>query len=126
LELDLHADTCCAGKNTRVLALSGKTVNVSPFSESYDFLKDVPIATVATVWECPTTMESFLLVVHEALYFGKKLKTSLLCPNQLCNHGLQVHDTPKQFDRKSSHSICTEKGIEMPLQMEGVILYLKT
>ena len=126
MDLDSHADTCCAGDNTRVVSFTGERVNVSPFSEAYNALKDIPIATVATVWECPRTMEGFLLIIHEALYFGKKLKVSLLCPNQLRNHGLQVNDTPKQFDKTSSHSIRTEKGQEIPLEMDGVISYLQT
>jgi hypothetical protein len=126
MDLDSHADTCCAGDNTRVVSFTGEQVNVAPFSEAYDALKDIPIATVATVWECPKTMEGFLLIINEALYFGKKLKVSLLCPNQLRNHGIQVNDTPKQFDKKSTHSIRTEKGQEIPLELDGVISYLQT
>jgi hypothetical protein len=126
MDLDSHADTCCAGDNTRVVSFTGERVNVAPFSEAYDALKDIPIATVATVWECPKTMEVFLLIINEALYFGKKLKVSLLCPNQLRNHGIQVNDTPKQFDKSSTHSIRTEKGQEIPLEMDGVISYLQT
>jgi len=101
------------------------SVTVSGFLEKLKALTNILIATVATVWECPKTLESFLLIVNEALYFGKKLKTSLLCPNQLRNHGLLVHDTLTQYDRKSTHSIRTEKGTEMPLEMDGVISFLR-
>lgn len=126
-DMDSHAETCCApGENTRVLSFTGEHVNVSPFLETYQVLTDIPIASVATVWECPKTLKSFLLILHEALYFGKRLKMSLLCPNQLWDHGLQVNDTPTQFDRKSSHSIRIAGGIEMPLELDGVISFLMT
>ena len=80
--LDSHADTSCAGSNFAVLELSGEKVNVTPFSEHYSAVPDVPIATVVTVWEDPRNGEIWILVVHDALYFGNKLKESLLCPNQ--------------------------------------------
>jgi hypothetical protein len=58
-------------------------MNVFPFSDSYAALQDVPIATIFTVWESPKMGELWMLVSHEALYFGTQLKESLLlCPNQ--------------------------------------------
>jgi hypothetical protein len=33
-----------------------------------------PNATVLTVWESPKTGELWMLVIHEALYFGERLK----------------------------------------------------
>ena len=100
--LDSHADTSCAGSNMAVLELTGEKVNVTPFSEHYSAVTDVPIATVATVWEDPRNGELWLLVIHEALFFGSKLTDSLLCPNQLRAAGITVQDTPKQFDASSS------------------------
>jgi hypothetical protein len=79
--LDSHADTCCGGFNTIALVLTGEKVNVFPFSENLPAVQEVPIATVLTIWECPKTGELWMLVIHEALYFGDRLKESLLCPN---------------------------------------------
>jgi hypothetical protein len=44
-ELDSHTDTCVAGANTVVMELTDIKVNVSPFSDSYQAIKDIPIAT---------------------------------------------------------------------------------
>jgi hypothetical protein len=85
--LDSHADTCCAGPNCKVLELTGEKVNVFPFSEKLSVVKDVPIATVVTIWENPRTGEMWLLIIHGALYFGLSLQESLLCLNQLRAHG---------------------------------------
>ena len=72
-ELDTHADTCVAGSNTVVLDLTGKTVSVPPFCEAeFDSMKDVPIATVATAYDCPMTGRTYVLVINEAIYLGEK------------------------------------------------------
>ena len=124
--LDSHADTCCAGSNMQVLELSGEKVTVTPYSEQYDAMTDIPIATVVTVWENPKNGEAWMLVIHEALYFGNKLQESLLCPNQLRAAGNIVRDVPTQFDNTSSHSITVPGTLEIPLEMHGVISYLDT
>ena len=89
-------------------------------------VKDIPIATVATIWEDPRTGEMWLLIIHEALYFGSSLQESLLCPNQLRAHGIKVDDTPVQFDSNSSHSIIVSDQLEIPLDMHGVASSFRT
>jgi hypothetical protein len=124
-ELDSHADTCVAGANTRVTEYTDTKVSVSPFSDSYEAIKDVPIATVATAWDDPATGEVIVLYINEALYFGDKMSHTLLCPNQLRAHGWTVQDVPKQFDAESARAIIDPTGtFRMPLEMSGVISYL--
>ena len=126
-ELDSHADTCVAGSNTAVLLYTGEKVSVSPFIGEYQPLPDIPIATVATAWDNPVNGDTILLIVNEALYFGDRLKHSLLCPNQLRHFGLQVNDVPKEFVSGSSHSIIIpDHGLEIPLELSGVISYIPT
>ena len=124
--LDSHADTSCAGSNTEVLELTGEKVNVYPFSDDLPAVEEVPIATVLTAWECPETGDVWMLVIHEALYFGDRLTESLLCPNQLRAAGNIVNDVPKQFDARSSHSIVIPNKLTIPLDMHGVISHLHT
>ena len=124
--LDSHADTSCAGSNTTVLALTGEKVNVFPFSDDLPAIQEVPIASVMTVWENPTNGEVWMLVIHEALYFGEKLTESLLCPNQLRAAGNVVNDAPIQFDALSTHSISIPGVLDLPLELNGVISHLTT
>ena len=123
VELDTHADTCVAGSNTVVLDLTGKMVSVSPFCESeYPTMEDVPVATVATAYDCPKTGKAYVLVINEALYFGDKMRHTLLCPNQLRANGVKVDDCPKQYDATSTHSIqVADRDLMIPLTMRGVI-----
>jgi hypothetical protein len=126
-ELDSHADTCCAGPNTEPFAYSDESVNVSPFSETYQPLKDVPIASVVTVYDDPTNGTAIFLVIHEALYFGDTISQTLLCPNQMRAHGLKVEDTPRQFNKKSRHEISIpQHDTTLPLRMSGCISYIPT
>jgi hypothetical protein len=102
-------------------------VSVSPFSDSYEAIKDVPIAMVATAWNDPATGKVIVLYINEALYFRDKMSHTLLCPNQLRANGWTVQDVPKQFDAESAHAIIDPTGtFRMPLEMSGVISYLPT
>ncbi len=54
--------------NTVVLDLTGKVVSVSPFCDTeYQSIEDVPVATVATAYDCPITGKVYILVINEAL-----------------------------------------------------------
>ena len=49
--MDSHADTCVAGSNCVVLEFIGRTAEVEAYSPDYP-LKMIPIATVATAYDC--------------------------------------------------------------------------
>ena len=120
-ELDSHADTCVAGSNFVLLEDPHKHVTVHPYSDEYKPIDNVPIATVGTVWVSPKDGRPYLLIVNEALYFGERLKHSLLCPNQMRAYGVDVNDCPRQFDKRSTHSIeVKEHGLSIPLELLGI------
>ena len=126
-ELDSHADTCCAGANFVMLEEPYKHVNVYAYSGEYKPLTNIPVTVCATVWVSPVTGESYLLVVNEALYFGERLDSSLLCPNQLRDNGLTVDDVPKQYSADSTHSIYDPvTKVRIPLSLKGVISCFET
>ena len=67
--LDSHADTTAAGSNMIVLDdINGTTptVEVSPFSNSYELIKGVPAGTCATASDCPNTGQIYIVL------FGQK------------------------------------------------------
>ena len=81
-ELDSHADTTVAGSNMVMLEDTGGRASVTPFSKEYSPVPDIPIATCATTYICTSTGKPYLLVFGEALYFGGRMESSLICPNQ--------------------------------------------
>ena len=126
-ELDSHADTNVGGANCILLESTGEFATVHSFSEEQQPFKDVPIGTVATAWVDPSSGETFILVLPQTLYFGDRMKHSLLCPNQLRAFGIVVEDTPRQFDRQSTHSISIPgENIVIPLALSGVISYFES
>lgn len=60
--------------------------------------------------------------------FWRPPVTQPSCPNQMRAFGVQVDDTPTQFDSNSQHAIIAsaENGdiITMPLSMQGIISFL--
>ena len=98
-------------------------MSVSPFCESeYPTMEDVPVATVATAYNCPKTGQVCVMVINEALCFDDKMRHTLLCPNQLRANGVNVDDCPKQYDATSTHSIhVAERDLMIPLTRRGVM-----
>jgi len=77
-DLDSHADTCVAGSNCILGEETGETANVYTFTNERKPLMSIPIGTCYTAWTCQETGETFILVLNETLYFGKKLMKTLL------------------------------------------------
>jgi hypothetical protein len=94
--------------------LTGEKVNVYPFSDNLPAVQEVPIGTALMIWESPSDGQIWMLVIHEALYFGDRLKESLLCPNQIRAAGNLVQDAPIQFDLKSMHSVTIPENWRYP------------
>lgn len=120
-EFDTMADTSCAGSNWAPMFFTGDTVEVTPFSESYAPMTNIPVATCATL----ITTESgrdYLLIGNEMLWFGSALKRSLINPNQLRMHGITVVDDPTVSDGFGLHS----DELFIPLQTTGTTVFFES
>ena len=120
-ELDSHADTCVAGANCIVLEYTGRTAKVEAYSPDYPS-KQIPIATVATAYDCPKTGATFVLIINEALYFGDSLPFSLISPNQLRDNDIHVDERHRQHAPDSNFGILIpSEPLRIPFTLEGVI-----
>jgi hypothetical protein len=120
-EMDSHADTCVAGSNCVILEYTGRTAEVEAYSPDYPS-KKVPIATVATAYDCPTSGATFVLIINEALYFGDSLSFSLLSPNQLRDNDVHVDERHRQHAPDSIFGIhVPSEPIRIPFTLEGVV-----
>jgi hypothetical protein len=73
-----------AGANFLAWYFTGMTCEVSPFTDEYEIMKDVPVVLAATAWTNDNTGETFVLLFHQqVLWYGNKLSYSLLNPNQI-------------------------------------------
>ena len=129
IELDSHADTFVGGSNCVMLpdTETGDKATVYSFSDESRPFREIPIGSLATAWVDPKTSETVILVFNEGLYFGDRLNHSLLCPNQLRAHGVEVKDAPKHLDNESSHAIYSDQDdLTIPLRLRGVISLFDT
>ena len=123
-ESDSNADTCCLGNNFVVLSMTNKTADVFPYDNSYTPLRNVPIVTGGTAYDDPNTGTTYILVFNESLYYGEKLKHSLLNPNQIRHNHIDFWDNP--FD--PNHELCIDvpDGPFIPLKFEGTKLLFES
>jgi hypothetical protein len=119
-ELDTRADTICAGANFLCIHPTGMTCSVQGFHQSFAPIPEIPVATVATAWDDPTTGQTFILVIHQALYFGTKLDHSLINPNQIRITGIPVCDDPFDRHRSLSIDLC---DFTVPFSTDGNTIY---
>ena len=91
---DAHTDTCCIGKGWTILEKTSQVCTVQGFSDSLPPLTEVPIVTAATAYHDTATDTTYILIVHQALDLGPQQDGSLICPNQLCMHGLITDNIP--------------------------------
>jgi len=126
-ELDLHADTSVAGSNCVIPEYTEQVVNVSAFSEQLETMNNIPIVTAATAFDDPSTGQTKILIIGQAIYMGDKVQHTLLCPNQMRAFGLHVEDIPMHLapsSKPSAHTTyCPETDFNIPLPLEGVFSY---
>ncbi|TAN87586.1 MAG: hypothetical protein EYR95_16485, partial [Phormidium sp. SL48-SHIP] len=126
IELDSHADTCCFGSNFTPVNFTEYYCDVTPFSEEYSAMKDVPIASAATAWDNPETGEPIILIFHQGLWFGDSLTHSLINPNQVRNNGIEVRDDPYDPEGRPLGIREPETGIEVPMEFIECIVRVNT
>ena len=122
VEMDSNADTCCLGSSFVILEYTQRMANVFPYDDKMPHTT-VPIVNGATAIDCPTTNQTFILVINEGLYYGTRLDHSLLNQNQIRSFGNPVWDNPFDPDRPL--------GIELPelfipFQTKGIKILFKT
>ena len=72
-EMDSNADTTCLGPNFIILSYTQRIAQVYAYDPSLP-PTEVPIVSGATAYDCEETNTTYILVVHEALYYGTSLE----------------------------------------------------
>jgi hypothetical protein len=81
-DMDSHADTCVVGKNTLIMHKLDKKVNVTGFDPTQGKVKDLDLVSAALAYDCPTTGEATILLIHQAVHVPT-MENDLLCPMQM-------------------------------------------
>ena len=81
-EADTNANTCCLGHNFIHLHYTNWSADIYPYNDAYAPIENVTIVTAATAFN-HSDGKIYILVFHESLYYGTKMKHSLINPNQV-------------------------------------------
>ena len=119
-EADSNADTSLLGTNFTELSYTSRTADVYPYDEAYEPITNVQIVTGATVFHHPCG-QSYILVVNEALFYGTKLKHTLLNPNQIRHNSHGFWDNPYDTEHILSIELYNE-GVSIPMKYRGTKL----
>jgi hypothetical protein len=123
-EMDSHADTCVAGPNFSVLEFTGEQCDVTPYTSDYQPITNVSVVNAVTAFTDESNGETVILNFNQVLWYGKRMKMSLINPNQLRHFGITVSDDPTDTTRP--FGISTGEGLFVPFQMEGTTVYFET
>lgn len=116
-ECDTNADTCCLGKNFKIIQYTNRHADVYAYDTQIAPNKNVPIVSGATAYDDEVSGTTFILVFHESLYYGKTLDHSLINPNQCRMYGIDVNDNP--FDRNNDMGLKVTNDLFIPLKTNG-------
>ena len=114
-EADSNADTCCLGKNFIPLQYTNKSADVYPYHDAYKPLENVPIVSAATAFDHHDG-NTYILVIHEALYYGTKMNHSLINPNQIRFNGLDFFDNPTRDEEIYFEA---DESLHIPMNFKG-------
>ena len=67
-ELYYHDDSPVVGKNAMILYKTEMTVNVTPFSDDFGTMPEVPVVHAAVAYDCSITGNSTILIINKLLY----------------------------------------------------------
>ena len=122
-ELDSHADTCVAGPNFSLDEYTGEFCDVTPYSQEYQPLTNIPIVNASTAFTDHQSGETVIFHLNQVLWYGAKLAMSLINPNQIRHSGVTVSDDPT--DKTRDFGI-TGDGFHIPFQMKGTTVYFES
>ena len=103
-------------KNFRVISFTSEVCTVSPYLSEYESLSDIPTFTAAIAVDLDSG-ETIILEFGQGLWFGERMKHSLINPNQCRSFGIRVYDDPIDGNRK----LCVELSDDyvVPFTMRG-------
>ena len=108
-----------------ILNYTGRTAEVSPFTSSYDALKNVPIVDAIIAYDCPLSGKICLLVCHNAL-FVSSITHNLILPFIIRETNIVVNEVPKiqiPDPDETTHSIWfPDSGFCIDLSLRRYIL----
>ena len=102
---------------------TGRSADVYPYDKAYKPITNVPIVAGATAYDDPITHTTFILIFHEALFYGKNLDHSLINPNKVRANRISYWDNP--YDHYRGLNIQAD-SLNIPLSADGTKIQFST
>ena len=93
-ELDSHAEPPVVGKNAMILYKTEMKSTVTPLSDDFGVMPEVPVVHAAVACDFPITGNSTILIINNALYI-REMENNLLLSIMMRLNGLLVYEGPK-------------------------------
>ena len=104
-------------------------MQVSGFTEKLGNPLKVPVVTAAVIYDCDLTGNSYVLVIHNALYLPE-MTVNLIPPIMMRLAGIKINECPKFLAENPSiedHSAYfPDADVRIPFLLEGIISYIPT
>ena len=121
-ESDSHANMAVIGRQTYILAETGKMVEVNPFTPTYKPI-EAPIVDDALQYNSPYDGKCYILVVRNALHVPS-MCNNLPPPFMLQEAGITVNDKAKihmtNLTAEDHAIIFPERGFRIPMMLWGI------
>jgi hypothetical protein len=101
------------------------TCEVSPYSESYELIKDVPIVAAATAWTIAETGKTRIIYFNQILWYGQKMLVRLLNPSQMQYYGHKLCDDVTNHNQDLGIPF-PDHGMTIPFTMSGTKVNFET
>ena len=73
IEVDTHADTILFGQTFILLFDTGREFNVSPYTDEYEAIKNVPIVLATTAWTSLELAETLIIILNDELWMNNTM-----------------------------------------------------
>ena len=107
------------------MIFTGEICNVTSFSTELDAIKDVEVCSACTAITLESTGQTLILEFGQGLWFGSRMKHSLINPNQCRSFGIPICDDPTDPYRKIGIGREGDSTF-IPLETRGTILYFES
>ena len=90
---------------------------MSPYTDEYEEIKNVPIVSAATSWTSLELAETFIIIMHEGLCMNTTMEHILVNPNQVQHFDVTVQDNP--YSSSPLYIESPDSDFVIPLIVEG-------
>ena len=107
-----------------LLSEIGRQCDVSPYTDEYEAIKNVPIVLAATAWTSLELSETFIIILSEEVCMNTTMEHTLFNPNQLQHFGFTVQDNP--YSSSPLYIESPDRDFVLPLMVEGTNIMVHT